>query len=455
MSDAEFSRRIHKRSMALADSDRGSGWEATRKSFAIVLLAFFVIMIDGFDLQALGFVAPELLRDWHLSLAQFGPVFSAALLGSVLGALGAGLAAEIIGLRRALVAALLVFGLSTLALVRVHNGELGWLAIMRLLAGVGLGAATPLALSVVAANSPRPLQARLPTIALCGQPLGSIGGAAICAYFIPSVGWVFAFYLGGLLPLLVALAVPWVIPATAPSTSARAGRAGPRADMESSEVGASVSGAPGLQADSVSAPGFLELFHRRWLATTLAVAVCVVLANMLIYFVLNYLPALVREQGYSLQDSVSAVSMFNAGGIVGSLLLAGLVDRYGWIRVLPSMLVLAALAVALVDVSRSSYFTLLAISLLAGLAGYGGAVTLGPLALALFPPALRTKGTGCVLGLGRLGGVSGPILVSFALNAGMPLGRLFYVAAVAPLLMSASLLLLLRAHRPRVRVPTR
>jgi AAHS family 4-hydroxybenzoate transporter-like MFS transporter len=79
---------------------------------------------------------------------------------------------------------------------------------------------------------------------------------------------------------------------------------------------------------------------------------------------------------------------------------------------------------------------------------------LGPLTISLYPQALRTMGTGCVLGLGRVGGATGPFLVGAALGAelgGAPrMGRLFYAAALAAVLIAAGLKLLARLRRASV-----
>src|SRR5579872_3479780 len=83
---------------------------------AVVTLAFLIIMVDGFDLQAIGYVAPEIARQWSVPLTAFGPVFAAALGGSILGAFLAGPSARITGLRNGLALSLILFGVLTLSL---------------------------------------------------------------------------------------------------------------------------------------------------------------------------------------------------------------------------------------------------------------------------------------------------------------------------------------------------
>jgi AAHS family 4-hydroxybenzoate transporter-like MFS transporter len=56
------------------------------QTWVLVLLGLTVI-IDGFDVQAMGFVAPAIIQAWGVDKASLGPVFGAGLLGMLLGSL--------------------------------------------------------------------------------------------------------------------------------------------------------------------------------------------------------------------------------------------------------------------------------------------------------------------------------------------------------------------------------
>ena len=40
---------------------------------------------DGYDLASLGYIAPELLRQWHLPPTALVPAFSAGIIGMMIG----------------------------------------------------------------------------------------------------------------------------------------------------------------------------------------------------------------------------------------------------------------------------------------------------------------------------------------------------------------------------------
>ena len=42
-------------------------------------------MIDGFDVQSMGYAAPALIKDWNIPSTALGPVFSAGLFGILVG----------------------------------------------------------------------------------------------------------------------------------------------------------------------------------------------------------------------------------------------------------------------------------------------------------------------------------------------------------------------------------
>src|SRR5882672_3836699 len=117
---------------------QAEGQAVDRGQYLAPLLGIMMIMIDGYDLQCIGFVAPEIARAWSLDIAAFGMVFAAGLAGTIPGAMLAGPAARRFGSGAVLKMSLLVFGVGTLATAQA--GNLAQLAMLRFIVGVGLGA---------------------------------------------------------------------------------------------------------------------------------------------------------------------------------------------------------------------------------------------------------------------------------------------------------------------------
>jgi MFS transporter, AAHS family, 4-hydroxybenzoate transporter len=381
-------------------------------------LGIVILMVDGYDLQSAGFVAPEIAQSWNLEIAAFGPVFSAGLAGTIPGAILAGPAARALGHRLALMAALLVFGVGTLLCARVTT--LNTLLGLRFVVGLGLGAAIPLVVTLVAENTPARLRATLITITLCGQPLGAILGAALCARLVPVFGWQAAFMLGGIAPLLLLPAV----------------------------LAFKEDNSPFTHTSSAASGQTSELFHRPLLTTTLLLWSSALLAAIVVHIIVAWMPSIVRQEGYSLKASMLAIGLFNCGGVAGAVVLGALVDRFGPLRIVPPTFVLAGVFVGILALSRDSMPLFLSAALLSGFAAYGGAMSFGPLALLLYPKALRTTGVGWVLGVGRSGAAISPLGASAALSAGLAIGSLFYLAATAAICGALCLFALANVRTP-------
>src|SRR6201991_1016789 len=102
----------------------------------LLLTCAAVLFLDGFDTQAIGYVAPALAKNWGLGKVTLGPVFSAGLFGLMIGALLFGPLADRIGRKKIIIFSTLAFGIGTLA--TAFFGAVKRLLASRLLSGPGL-----------------------------------------------------------------------------------------------------------------------------------------------------------------------------------------------------------------------------------------------------------------------------------------------------------------------------
>ncbi len=390
------------------------------RSLFVIGLGVSIIMVDGFDLQSIGFVAPEIARDWSQPIASFGPVFAAGLAGTIPGAMLAGPIARFTGVPALLALSLLLFGVGTLATTLVR--DLASLAVIRFVVGLGLGAAVPLVMTIVAQNVPLRLRSTMVVVTLCGQPIGAIAGAELCARIIPAYGWQVAFLLGGVLPLLLLPLILFL----------------PRGGETSRNP------APGARGR------VRDLFGQDLRMTTLLLWATIFLTVLATYIIINWLPGILRDEGRPLEISIRAMSLFNAGAIAGAILMGIGIDRFGGFRVMPPVLLLAALSLVALDLVRGDLSLFLLACGLSGLFAGGAGAAMGGLTIALYPEAVRTTGTGWVMGVGRLGGAAGPLGVGLALAAGLDGHRLFLIAAVSIALGSLALFVLGRHRASRL-----
>src|SRR5258705_8771939 len=72
------------------------------------------VVIDGFDVEAMGFVAAAIIQDWGVDKSTLGPVFGAGLFGMLVGSLSLSVLADKIGRRPVLIWSSLFFAICML-----------------------------------------------------------------------------------------------------------------------------------------------------------------------------------------------------------------------------------------------------------------------------------------------------------------------------------------------------
>src|SRR3984957_5835459 len=167
----------------------------------LLLTCAAVLFLDGFDTQAIGYVAPVLAKEWGLSKGALGPVFSAGLFGLMIGALLFGPLADRIGRKKIIVLSTLAFGLGVLLTSLVQ--DVNALLAIRFLTGLGLGGAMPNAIATTAEFNPRRRRATMVMIMFAGFSIGAALGGMLAAALIPAFGWRSVFMVGGIAPLLL------------------------------------------------------------------------------------------------------------------------------------------------------------------------------------------------------------------------------------------------------------
>src|ERR1700716_1550516 len=167
----------------------------------LLLTCAAVVFLDGFDTQAIGYVAPALAKEWGLTKGALGPVFSAGLFGLMIGALVFGPLADRVGRKKIVIFSTLAFGVG--ALVTAFVQDVNTLLAIRFLTGLGLGGAMPNAIAMTSEFSPHRRRATMVMIMFCGFSAGAALGGLLAAVLIPQFGWRAVFVVGGAAPLLL------------------------------------------------------------------------------------------------------------------------------------------------------------------------------------------------------------------------------------------------------------
>jgi AAHS family 3-hydroxyphenylpropionic acid transporter len=357
-----------------------------------VALCFFVAMVEGFDIQAIGVAAPKLAPQFGLLPNELGWIFAISNVGLVIGASFGGRLADRVGRKPVFIGAVVTFGLFTLA-TTVASTFLS-LFLVRFCAGLGFGAALPNMMAVAAEISTPERRATTATIMFCGMPLGGGTSALLTQVLPPDFDWRVLFVVGGVLPLLLAPALYAFMPETLE-------RQGTVARVRTGVVKA--------------------LFGEGRAPATLLLWVAFLPTLLILYLILNWLPTLVVAKGMDRAIAPQASLLFNFGSVAGALLFGWLVDRYNarW----PLTIAYLGLIAALFGLSAA--MTIPMILTLSGAAGFfllGANYALYGVAPAYYPTAVRGTGSGASIAVGRVGSIIGPLLAGMLLGGGMTAG---------------------------------
>src|ERR1700724_3350366 len=176
----------------------------------IMVLIGGVVVMDGFDVQAIGFVAPALTQDWHIDPTALGPIFGAGLLGMLVGSMLLSILADRLGRRPVLVGSTTFFSLCMLGTAAAESVQ--QLVFLRFLTGLGIGGGMANAVALASEYSPPRQRPALLMWVSCGFTGGAIAGGLISAALIPWGGWRSVFLVGGVLPLGIAAVMYWRLP---------------------------------------------------------------------------------------------------------------------------------------------------------------------------------------------------------------------------------------------------
>jgi AAHS family 4-hydroxybenzoate transporter-like MFS transporter len=412
----------------------------------ITVLCGLVAMLDGFDTQSIAYVAPRIAEDWGLAASAFGPIFGAGLLGLTIGAFILSSAADRFGRKIIILLSVAIFGIFALLTARART--LDELLALRLLTGIGLGGAMPNIIALTNEYAPARYKATLVTVMFCGFPLGSTIGGLVTAPLIADHGWSWVFLLGGAMPLALLPVLAWLLPESARFLALRPGReariaailrkAAPELSVETfvaSVRAESGGGAPRFPVAALFAEGRAKRTALVWTAFFM---------NLLVmYFLVNWLPSLLKTLGMPLKTAILSTALLNLGGVIGGVVLGRLIDRRDPYLILSAAYFAAAIFIAVIALAGPNTVLLLAAATACGFGVSGAQIGLNAVTANAYPTAVRSTGIGWALGVGRIGSILGPTLGGTLLAMGWSPQALL-LTAIAPALMAAAAVFALR-----------
>jgi len=413
----------------------------------ILITCFIVMLLDGFDMQVIGLALPALARDWGLSPKDFGLALTAGPVGMVIGAAFLGPLADRYGRKRPVIAAVIIFGLFTVLAAVTRTPAA--LAATRFIMGLGLGGVIPNIVALSAEYVPERYRGTLSTLTYTGVPLGALASGLFGAWLIPAHGWQSVFYIGGLVPLAIALYAIFTLPESIRFIAAKSGREG-----EAVSIIRKI--APDVQmTDTVrftlheaqqQKTGISGLFGPGRTLPTVLLTLVFVANTFGVYFFMSWLPVLMKQSGLSLKFALLSTVLLNGGGALGTAALGNLIDRFGVFRVMAASYLIGGLAIIAVGVGGGPALLVPAI-FITGTCMMGAQCAMYAAVAIVYPTALRATGVGTTMGWGRLGSIIGPVVGTVFVALQLPIAVDFLVASVP--IFAASLFIYIVGRVPK------
>jgi len=400
----------------------------------VFLLCAAVLFVDGFDVQGVTYVAPALTRQWGLVRGELWPALTAGLVGVMLGAALLAPLADRVGRRRVIVYSCVAFGIGSLVTVWVDS--LATLTAVRFVTGLGLGSALPNAIGLASEYAPRARRALIVMFVGSGISLGAIGAGLAAARLIAPFGWQVVFVVGGVLPLLLAVALARWLP-----ESIRLAAVTPRLKHEAQSLLRHLKpelAAGNVEIVSADSEGgnatVADLFKNGRGVATVSLWVAFFMSLLNVYLAINWLPTSLAASGFSDTQAAEMTTLYHVGGVLGTYAIGLTMDRLGAYRMVLVALSLAAIGFyTFATVTDLTLWPTTAILMLAGMGVIGAQVGVTALASITYPVAMRATGLGWALGVGRVGSIVGPTVGGIMLaTAADP--RSVYLGCVVPVL---------------------
>lgn len=418
---------------------------------SVLLLCTLVTLADGYNISIAAFAAPAIVKEWHLTRAALGPLFSSSLIAGLIGPYGFGVLGDRIGRRKAVLIAILIIGV--FGIVCGLCTSLVPLVIARFCAGVGMSGALAVAVACINEYAPRRLRATFVTIVFSGTTFGSGIPGLTSAPLLAHFGWRSLFFVGGALPLLFAVAIYFWLPESPkhlclkkdhhPRLDALLARLvipGYRRDAKGSFVLGGEVNTAGFTLRPFFIGPLLFLTPLLWFGS--------VVDQVVFHSFNNWLPTLLTDGGLPYAKAALASALFQFVGTASGWIIMRPLDRHG---MLPCV-ILYALSIPVVaglGMVGANETALLVLCSLAGFCVLGLHFAQVFCVSTIYPTSIRGAGIGAFMLFARVGGTIGPLAVSSLLAQHVTQRTLFELGAV-PLAMGTvaaiAVMLIYRAH---------
>lgn len=409
------------------------------------LIAIAVLMgvngLDGFDAFAINFASPGLAAEWGVPKDTLGFIKSMNLIGMGIGSLFIAPLADKFGRRPIILVCTSLLAVSMIACAFVDT--VLTMCAWRVITGLGIGAMLASINAAAAEMSNAKWRALCVSVAATGYLLGAVLGGLVAAELLEVYSWRSIFIFGGIISAGFVPIVAWRVPETLPFLAQR-GAAGDLERVNASLAKMGHNPAQTLRHSDDPARTFSvwNLFAKdiRWV--TILVTLAYFFQVITFYYYVGWVPDMIADLGYSQSDAVRVLTMANLAGIFGALSIGWLASKFGMTVPTFCAAIIGGIGVFAFGASSGPLSTLVLIGAGAGFFLNAVIVIMYAVCARAFTVEMRALGTGFVVGVGRIGGVLGPIIGGILFQAGFSTGSASLMVAGGSFMCAVMILFL-------------
>ncbi len=411
----------------------------SRAQLLVVAVCLATMFIGGYCIQIMALAVPALAADWSVPPARFGLALAAIAIGLTLGSGLIGPLADRYGRRTLLVVALVVMGVVTAGTATATTPA--HFVLWRLATGLALGAGLPACAALTAEYAPASSRSFVLGVLNVGSPLGAFAAGFLAPPLLGAYGWQGAFLAGGAVSLALAAlasAAPeslrflYARPAAGPRAAATLRRIAPQSDPANVRA---------VAAETGARSGVFALLRVPFRTRTLLLWAMVGLNLFSLFVLISWLPTLLSAAGWSLAGAARAAVLIHAGGVLGGLVIARLMDLGATRSALVGGFCLSAACLLLFMVLPSGA-PWIALLLLLGVGISGSQLALNVLSAAYYPPVIKATGVSWAIVVGGVGSMLAPLAGGWLLDWQFGPALILSLLAVPALLNAAAVALL-------------
>lgn len=409
--------------------------EFSRFHMLIIVLLCLVLIFDGYDSQIVAYIMPLASAEWQLTPLMTGSLASWGFIGLMLGTSCFGFLSDRIGRKKSLVIAIAFFTVFSGSAFFAPSYRV--FVALRVLAGIGMGGAMPICITLISEYSPAKIRGKAVTAMYGGFTTGWVLAALAAIGVIPSLGWRPVFLMGAF-PIVM---IPVLMRYMPESVRFLANKK--RYDEAVREL-RRIEKITGQQAHDWQ-PGHFAVTEAKYSGTirdlftpglvrmTLLISGTYFFNLIVVYGLASWLPSLLVQKGFSLVKSYNYGMVQAVAASVGAFCIGTLLDIFGRKKTLIAGYLIGAVSLVLFGYATSGP-VLMAAGAGAGFFIIGTQTTLHVINGETYPTHIRSTGVGFTYTFGRIGSFAAPLIGGALLAAEVRFSTYFVIFAIPAVL---------------------